>query len=826
MTNLVIVESPAKCQKIQGFLGSGWRVIASLGHIRGLEHSLDFLKNDFEPKYEFLKEKAKAIKQLKDEAAKAADIYLAADKDYEGEQIAYSVCLLLKLSPKTAKRITFTEITERAIKAAIAAPGTIDMNRVNTQQARAVLDMMIGFTMSPLLWRYVAPSLSAGRCQTPAIRLVVEREDQIAEFKASSSWRLTGQWEHPTSAFQFQATMEDELEDEESAVNYMENVHQTSEGIVLSKEIRNWQEHPPEPLITSTLQQQSSALYSINPKNAMKIAQRLYESGHITYHRTDQAVMSDEAKAEARKWVADNYGAEFVAPEDLKTSLSDSLKKRAAKKPKAAAGGAGIDTGSSDVLGTFPKSAAQEAHEAIRPTHMEVTTLEGADWSHYDRKVYTLIWQRAVQSVMAPAQGETCKIRTQIADEYDDAEFTWLAQWRRTTFEGWKRAGRVANIDDSESDNDTAEEKEDDTWLKATAMEQGDKVCWKSIKAEPKETRAQGRYTEATLVRELEKHGIGRPSTFASLLSTIQDKNYVETKDIPAKEVTVKEYLLAPFTWPPTEKNLTKKVGAEKNKLIPTDLGRSVLSFILTHFEDLFNYNFTAKMEKRLDLIAEGEEPWKQVLRDMWASYKDRYETLLSKQSLKPKDGEHNEKVKEFSDGLKAVQTKKGPLLLIESDPVQFLGWPTGVAFDKMTEEIALKFKETASAAKAGEQIGEWNKKPIIKKKGKFGEYLQSGETSIPFRNDEPLEKTIERLEAKASGSTGAIKEFKEYSIRTGQYGPYIMKTSLKKPQFVSLPKDVNPNTLTQKEVETIFKLGLETKKKWVKKPAGGAGKN
>lgn len=807
MTNLVIVESPAKCQKIQGFLGAGWRVIASLGHIRGLEHSLDFLTNDFEPKYEFLKEKAKAIKQLKDEAAKATDIYLAADKDYEGEQIAYSVCLLLKLNPKTAKRITFTEITERAIKAAIATPGTIDMNRVNTQQARAVLDMMIGFTMSPLLWRYVAPSLSAGRCQTPAIRLVVEREDQITEFKASSSWRLTGQWEHPASAFQFQATMEDELEDEESAVNYMENVHQTPEGIVLSKEIRNWQEHPPEPLITSTLQQQASALYSINPKNAMKIAQRLYEAGHITYIRTDQAVMSDEAKAEARKWVADNYGAEFVATEDLKAPAAEGLKKRAAKKPKAAAGGAGAVT-------EEPKK--HEAHEAIRPTHMEVTTLEGTDWSHYDRKVYALIWQRAVQSVMSPAQGETCKIRTQIADEYDDAEFTWLAQWRRTTFEGWKRAGRIANIDDSASDDDTGEPKEaDDAWLKATAMERGDKVYWKSIKAEPKETRAQGRYTEATLVRELEKHGIGRPSTFASLLSTIQDKNYVETKDIPAKEVTVKEYLLTPSAWPPAEKNLKKKVGAEKNKLVPTDLGRSVLSFMLAHFEDLFNYNFTAKMEKRLDAIAEGEEPWKQVLRDMWASYKDRYETLLSKQSLKPKDGELSAKVKEFSDGLKAVQTKKGPLLLIESDPVQFLGWPTGVAFDKMTEEIALKFKETACAAKLGEQIGEWNEKPIIKKKGKFGEYLQCGEISIPFKNNESLEKTIERLEAKASGSTGIIKEFKEYSIRIGQYGPYIMKTSLKKPQFVSLPKDIDPATLTQKEVEAIFKLGLESKKKW-----------
>jgi DNA topoisomerase-1 len=833
MVKLVIVESPAKCQKIQGFLGTGWRVIATMGHIRALKPELDAigLTNDFEPKYEFLKEKAKAVKQLKEAAASATEIYLASDDDREGEAISYAVCILLKLNPKTTPRAVFHEITEKAIKAAVATPRLLDMNRVNAQQSRAILDMMIGFTMSPLLWRYVAPSLSAGRCQTPAIRLVVEREDQITEFKASSSWALSGTWEHPSSSFNFHATMEDELEDEESAINYMENIYQTPNGIVISKDIRPWQERPPEPLITSTLQQQASAIYNINPKNTMKIAQRLYEAGHITYMRTDHAVMSEEAKDAARKWVTENYGAEFVAaPEDLKAA-AEGLKKRATKKPSAkAAGGAGTTADSSSVLGTFPKSAAQEAHEAIRPTHMELAALEGADWTHYDRKVYALIWQRAIQSVMSPARGETCKVRAQISDECDDAEFTWISQWRRTTFEGWKCAGKVANIDD-DSASDSGEKTAttaDKEWLKATAMEQGDKVCWKSIKAEPKETRAQGRYTEATLVRELEKHGIGRPSTFASLLSTIQDKNYVETKDIPARETIVKEYTLAPNTWPPAQKDLKKKVGAEKNKLVPTDLGRSVLSFMLSHFEDIFNYNFTAKMEKRLDAIADGEEPWKQVLRDMWESYKERYETLLSKQSLKPKEGETSAKVKEFSDGLKAVQTKKGPLLLIEGDPVKFLGWPTGVAFDKMTEEIALKFKETAETARTGEQVGEWKGSPILKKKGKFGEYLQSGETSIPFKHGEPLDKIIERLEAKTSGSTGTLKEFKEYSIRTGQYGPYIMKTSLKKPQFVSLPKDVDPNTLTQKEVEAIFKLGLETKKKWVKnkKPAGGAGKD
>jgi DNA topoisomerase-1 len=416
---------------------------------------------------------------------------------------------------------------------------------------------------------------------------------------------------------------------------------------------------------------------------------------------------------------------------------------------------------------------------------------------------------------MAPARGETCKIKMRIDS---DEDFTWSNQWKCTTFEGWKRAGKVAQIDD---DSDSSEDTKEDAWDKATKMKVGDKVKWTSMKAEPKETKAQGRYTEATLVRELEKFGIGRPSTFASLIATIQDKNYVETKDIPAKEVQVKEYTMKPNQWPVDEKELKKKVGAEKNKLVPTDLGRSVLVFMLKHFNDLFDYSFTAQMEKRLDKVAEGSELWKQVLRDMWSSYKDRYEDLLVKQSLKAKDGEQNAKVKEFNTaikGLKAVQSKKGPLLLIESakkEDTVFLGWPQGIAFEDMTEERALKFKDEVEKKKQGNEIGEWNGEQIIKKGGKFGDYLQCGTVSIPFQADETLEKTIERFEAKQNGGTGVIKQFKEYVIRTGQYGPYIMKTSLKKPQFVSLPKGVDASTLTEKEVEALYKTGLDSKKKW-----------
>ena len=799
MVQLVIVESPAKCQKIQGFLGAGWRVIASMGHIRALKHELEAvgIHKNFEPSYEFSKTKAKAIKQIKEEAADASKIYLAADDDREGESIAYSVCLLLKLNPATALRSVFHEITETAVKKAIAEPRRLDMNRVHAQQARAMLDMLLGFTLSPLLWRHVGPALSAGRCQTPALKLVVEREEQIRNFTATSSWYLQTQWQ-TVDGFTFQAEMEDDLEDKESAVNYMETIHSQSHGQVIETNKKPWTESAPLPLITSTLQQQASAMFSMNPKQTMASAQRLYEAGHITYMRTDHAVLSEEAKKEAQEWVKTNYGEEFVSLEHVP---AEPPKKK--RKPKV---------GGKEEKEEGDKPAPQEAHEAIRPTHMDKVEIDDAGMTAYEKKVYRLIWQRAIQSVMSSVQGETCRVKSQIIN---DTDFTWASQWKHTTFEGWRRAGKVVNVEEEEEEEPVLK---DAMWEKAIQLKVGDPLTWSTMKAMAKETKAQGRYTEATLVRELEKYGIGRPSTFASLLSAIQDKQYVEITDIPAVTVDTVEYTLTATKWPPAEQAIKKKVGAEKKKLVPTELGRSSLAFLLKHFADIFEYDVTSHMEKRLDKIAEGTEPWKQILQDNWENYKDRYEALLQENHANHNESRPNPKVREFSNGLKAVQSKKGPLLLIEGatkDATEFIGWPTGVAFDDITEEMARAFYAESTKKKQGDTIGTWNETPIQKKSGKFGTYLQCGEVSVPFVENEPIEKTVERLEAKSSGVT---KQFKNYAIRNGQYGPYIMKTSIKKTQFVSLPKGLDPSTLTEKEVECIYQKGVEEKKKWAKK--------
>jgi DNA topoisomerase-1 len=767
--------------------------MASMGHLRALVPALDSvgITKQFEPTYEWIKEKAATIKALKEAAKEATEIYVAADDDREGEFIAYSVCLLLKLNPKTAKRAVFHEITEAAIQHAIHHPRHMDMNRVHAQQARSMLDMMIGFTISPLLWKYVAPSLSAGRCQTPALRLVVERENAIQSFQATSSWKLTAMMRllsAPSSAFL--VTMDDELEDEESAQNYLELVHAMPHATVLHTATKPWTESAPDPLMTSTLQQQASALFHMNPQSTMRIAQSLYEAGHITYMRTDQAVLSEDVKREAREWVADNVGPHYVSPEDLKP----------AKDLKAA--------------GDLKEAvAAQQAHEAIRPTH--ITTLQ-AGKDAQEQKIYRLIWQRTVQSVMSSARGETDHMTCRI-----DEEFRWSTSWRRTIHEGWKRIGQVANLDQE----DEKEEKEKEV----PRLVPGDRLEWTTMKAEPKETKAQGRYTEAQLVRALETHGIGRPSTFASLLSVIQEKKYVECVDLPPRPVPVKEWSLVPHQWPPTATSLVKQVGAEKKKMVPTPLGRAALHFLLTHMEDLFAYTFTAHMERRLDAIAEGEEEGATLLADTWRSYQDRYEGLLQgskglkgQQAPLGQQGAQGQQVAQdhvkrrtFSEGLLAVQTKKGPLLLKEgatkADTV-FYGWPKKATWDSLTDEEAHAFVK--SHQELGETLGEWKGTPMIRKKGKFGEYVQWGAISVSLVQGESLEALQARLEAKEAGGSAVLATFASYVIRNGPYGPYIMKTSVQKKQYVSLPKGVDPSALTEKEVAALYHLGLQSKKK------------
>lgn len=795
---LIIVESPAKCSKIQGFLGLGYKVIASMGHIRGLVPDLESvgLTKNFEPTYEFSKEKAKAIANLRDSAKQADSIILCADDDREGEAIAYSVAVLLKLNPLTNPRAVFREITKNAVCAAIQKPRTIDMNRVNSQQARAMLDMMVGFTISPLLWKHVGggTALSAGRCQTPALRLVCEREQSIESFKSESSWSLSGTFvvmgQITGKNSMWPATMISSLDDEESALNYMENHHNDPKGKVRSAVTKPWSESPPQALMTSTLQQQCSNLYSCNPKRTMQIAQKLYEAGHITYMRTDQTNLGEEATLQAKKTVEARWGKQYMG--DVKPKVI----------PKAKSQGSGTP-------------AAQEAHEAIRPTHFELSQLsDSEDWAPTDRKIYHLIWLRAIQSIMAAAKGESRTVTFDL--EGDENEFPWEAKWKRTLFQGWKIADeKDSQIALAEDNEEAQEESAETSWKLAEGIKEGQGIGWKSLKAKPQESKPQGRFTEATLVRELEKKGIGRPSTFASLIATIVDKAYIEVKDIPQTMKVSKTYSVNLLNqWPPTAEQFQLKQGGEKARIAPTPLGLTILEFTLKNFPDLFAFDFTAAMETKLDKIAEGSEPWKKVLDDTWKSYKDRYETLKKVSGL---TGTSNPKRKEFSDGLVAVMTAKGPLLLKE-DPVNkdktvFYGWPMGRQLQTITEEEARSFIEEKGKQMTGEGIGEYNGHEILKKKGPYGLYAECNGVRVNCLADTSLDDIIIKLQAKQESPARILGPFQ---IRTGQYGPYLMKSGAsgagKKPVCVSIPKGTDIDTLTAQQAGEIFEAGLKAK--------------
>lgn len=785
MSSLLIVESPAKCSKIQGFLGPGWKVIATMGHIRALDDTLDAvgLDRDFEPRYDFIKDKSKAIQHIRD-CAKGLDparIFLASDDDREGEAISYSVAVLLKLDVTVAPRIVFHEITKDAITTALRNPKRINMDRVSAQQARAVLDMMVGFTISPLLWKFVGASLSAGRCQTPALRLVADREAEIKDFQSETTWSIKGTWKAPNGA-NFDAVLMDSLEDEESAMNYLENVNDSSEGTIKSAKTKPTSEAPPKPLITSTLQQEASALYGSQPTITMRVAQKLYEAGHITYMRTDSAVLSEEIQLEAKAYIKETYGEEYIVAAETKPTKD--TKKKVAN--------------------------AQEAHEAIRPTHIATVELPAdEDWSAPERKLYKLIWNRTLQSLMPACKGEDRVIL--ILCSSDPAEMEWKAMWHRIVFQGWRRVGQaIADLDEEDGDQVSPQ----GSWTLGQSLKEGSVVHWATMEAFPKETRATPRYTEATLVRDLEKRGIGRPSTFANLIGTILTKTYVEKVDKPARDVQVPRLLVqGPTCWPPERKMMAQKVGAEKQKLAPTPLGKSVIDFCIKEFGDLFEYGFTKLMEERLDKIAEGKEAWKNLCRDTWGSFRENYEKLKGAVGTQVQTA--RQKVFEKS-GIKAVQSKKGPLLLIEGpgkDDVVFYGWPDDVAFSDITEEQAEAYVAKVKKDRISESIGEYESVPMFKKSGKFGTYISCGGANVPWVANDTLDTIREKLRLKRESVLHTIGPFE---FRNGPHGVYMFKKDVTGDarKFVSVPSAVNPKILTAAAATQIYQTGLQEKAK------------
>ncbi|MFW5538857.1 MAG: type I DNA topoisomerase, partial [Prevotella sp.] len=580
--NLVIVESPAKAKTIEKFLGKDYKVMSSYGHIRDLKKkSLSIDPKTLEPTYEIPEEKRKVVGDLKKAAKEAKKIWLASDEDREGEAISWHLCEVLGLDEKNTNRIVFHEITKPAILKAIETPRHLDMNLVNAQQARRVLDRLVGFKLSPVLWRKVKPALSAGRVQSVAVRLIVDREREIQGFKSVPFYRINATFglTHPDgSQSEVKAELDKRFNSMEEAHDFLERC-KTAEFTVSAISKKPLKRSPAPPFTTSTLQQEAARKLGFTVSQTMMVAQHLYENGRITYMRTDSVNLSSLAINTSKEVITKLYGAENSCPRNYHTH----------------------------------SKGAQEAHEAIRPTFMDATEIEG---TMQERRLYNLIWKRTAASQMTDAEIEKTTVNINISG----ADEKFIANGEVVTFEGFLKVYRESNDDD-----DTNEEG---TRL-LPVMTEGDKLQRREIISTERFTQGPSRYTEASLVHKLEELGIGRPSTYAPTISTIQQREYVVKGNKEGEERrynvdTLKGNII-------TSKTKTETTGSEKGKLVPTDIGIVVNDFLMANFPDIMDYNFTAKVEGEFDQIAEGKEEWKDMMKDFDQKFEPAVKNVLDK---------------------------------------------------------------------------------------------------------------------------------------------------------------------------------------------------
>jgi DNA topoisomerase-1 len=804
MTTLVIVESPAKTKKIQEYLGKGYTVTSSMGHIRALKQDLDAvgIERGWTPAYEIMPAKAKTVKQLKDLASSAQEVVLATDDDREGEGIAFHICAVLKLNPLTTKRIVFHSITKQAIQEAIQNPKTIDMNKFQSQQTRAMLDMLIGYTISPVLWKQLNSNglpLSAGRCQTPALKLVLDRDKEIESHNAKRFWQLAATF--VLSGIPEIEASRSNLDEEQSVLNYLQPTTSQTKAKVKSLKESVRTSNAPKPLITSTLQQEASKQHNINPKAAMAAAQKLYEAGHITYMRTDNAFLSKEGAADCRKVIESICGPEYLGPEGQHQGTAASDKADEAK-PK--------DGGKKKKVKKDDKPEAQAAHEAIRPTHPENEHVN--ELGPMEAKIYHLIWTRALQSQMAASTEDARAIAFTI--DTDTTQEQWYGEQIKSKFLGYK----MLTISEKVEESQKAQTLVWDAWSKVTV---GMLANWAKITAEESFTKAHARYTEASLIHELETKGIGRPSTFAALVTTIVDRNYVEKSDSAGTQLDVRKWLISKAAmWPPKETTHKQTVGKESNKLQSTPLGRTVAEFIYKNYADIFDYTYTALMEQELDKIAQGTRSWTDLLQSNWDSYKERYVEHTTKAPANKEGQQKQANKRDLGEGIVVILSRKGPLLLKE-ETKEFASLPPRTSY----ETVTLAQAKAAYESKDGLNIGSYNDQDIMKKKGPYGFYVQYKDIKIPYKPEDTLESIIDKIKAKESPTESQeplyCRKVGDFTIKQGPYGLYFFKHTLKKVAFVTFPSTADKDKVTAEDLVTLYKTGLEqaaNKKKWVKK--------
>lgn len=763
--NLVIVESPAKAKTIEKFLGKDFKVLSSYGHIRDLkkkEFSID-VKQNFKPDYEIPRDKQALVSELRKEANEAEMVWLASDEDREGEAIAWHLYEVLELKPENTKRIVFHEITKTAILKAIEQPREIDINLVNAQQARRILDRIVGFELSPVLWKKVKPALSAGRVQSVAVRLIVEREREINSFNSEASYRVTALFLVPDEdgkLVEMRSELSRRIKTKEEARELLQKCTSASFKIedIVTRPVKK---SPPAPFTTSTLQQEAARKLGYTVAQTMIVAQRLYESGFITYMRTDSVNLSEFATQSSKDAITKFMGEQYIHSRHFETKTK----------------------------------GAQEAHEAIRPTYMENQSVEG---NAQEKKLYDLIWKRTIASQMADAELEKTTVTITINNNSD----TFVATGEIIKFDGFLRVYRESFDDENE--------QEDESRL-LPPLKKGQQLERRDIVATERFTQRPARYTEASLVRKLEELGIGRPSTYAPTISTIQQREYVEKGNKEGEDrsyniLTLKEDQI-------NDQTRTEVVGTEKSKLFPTDTGIVVNDFLTQYFPEILDYNFTASVEKEFDEVAEGEVQWTSIMKKFYEQFHPSVEKTLATKT-EHKVGERILGQEPQTGKTVSVKIGRfGPVVQIgtvdDEEKPRFAQMKKGQSMETITLEDALELFNLPRT------LGEYEGKTVNVGIGRFGPYIHfnGGYVSLPKTID-PLEVTLDQaeeliLEKRAKEAQRHIKNFEEepeLEILNGRYGPYIAY----KGSNYKIPKDIVPQDLNLKSCMDLIKLQEE----------------
>jgi DNA topoisomerase-1 len=761
--NLVIVESPAKAKTIEKFLGKDFRVVSSFGHIRDLAKKnlgID-IENGFTPDYEVPKEKAKVVSDLKKNAAESKNIWIASDEDREGEAIAWHLISVLDLDPGSTKRIVFHEITKEAISEAIKTPRLVDMNLVNSQQARRILDRLVGFEISPVLWKKVQPSLSAGRVQSVAVRLIVDREREIISFKTESAFRITAVFfisKDDTETI-LKAEASKKFTREEEALKFLE-LCSAAEYKIASISVKPGTRSPAPPFTTSTLQQEAFRKLGFSVAQTMSVAQKLYEGGKITYMRTDSTNLSGLALAKLREAIMAEFGEKYSKTRQFKTKTK----------------------------------GAQEAHEAIRPSYPDKSSITG---NQNEKKLYELIWKRAIASQMSDALVE----RTNIGIELNNSPVIFSATGEVIKFDGFLRVY-------SES---VDYENNDEERYVIPPVKNGMPLYYNTITATEKYTSPLPRYTEASLVKKLEELGIGRPSTYAPTISTIQNRGYVAKEDRPGEKRIVRSIELIRGKISSSSK--TEITGKEKSKLFPKDIGMIVNDFLVENFSVIVDFHFTAEVEEQFDEIAEGKLKWTGMLDKFYSSFHKTVEDSLEKKDKKTGArvlGNHPEN----GEPVSVKMGRYGPVVQIGEQTDDAKPKFASLLKSQLIETITLE--EALNLFRLPRTAGEYDGEDLVIGIGKFGPYIRHKNKFYSLKKgvDDPYVITRDRaveiiLEKTETDKQRVLQDFGDIRVLNGRYGPYITKD---KKNF-RIPKGSDAAKLTKEECISIIEKNDKPKK-------------